>query len=561
MKDRSCTLSRSGTVWRASTVLTVVIVLLAGVLLNGIGATARATDLPTPADPTVTPSTVPGKPVVDPTGPLLATPDTGTQREYSAATWDVLANDRCANVTPCTKAHLATPMTITSFPTGWTVFLTEDDQIAVRIPDGNKSGSYTIAYTITDGSATASTYLRLSVYLPKTPDHYNPPQGSRFSRAFVRGSAGHIRSGILRTINSAPRGSQIRIMSWSFASPAYRQALHAAMLRGVSVQIIMAKPIDPKLSDLAKLRKIFGSNRYAKDSLRGSWVYQCRGSCRGTGGVMHAKIFMFSQSYNTRWIVMTGSGNMTDFAAEGQWNQIYTTTNNQAAYNAVLTEFMQAKLDKPHRPRTLTVALPATTYWFTPLNADTTKADFLYQQLNQVACTNSGTSTGRTRIRIAMYTWTGKRGLWMARKIRAMWNAGCDVRIVYAIMGTQVRGILYSPAGRGRIPMRQTLLVDEDHQPIWYLHQKYIVVGGNIAGKPDQYESFQGSFNFSDLGMHSDENMQELTGYSNFAPYVEDFNQVWVQPQTRAPDPNSYVSAEDRTIKLGTGRYKYMDPD
>jgi phosphatidylserine/phosphatidylglycerophosphate/cardiolipin synthase-like enzyme len=541
----------------------VIVVLLTGVLLSGLGSTARATDLPSPADPTMTPSSAApkAKAAVDPSGPLVANPDKGTQREYSAATWNVLANDRCANVTPCTKALMTAPMRIISYPAGWKVLLTADDQIRINIPDGNKAGNYLIAYTITDGSASASTYLQLTVFLPKTPDHFNPPQGSRFSHAFVRGSAGHIRNGILRTINSAPRGSQIRIMSWSFSSPAYRQALHAAMLRGVSVQIIMAKPINPKLSDLAKLKKIFGSKRFAKDPLRGSWVYQCRGSCRGTGGVMHAKIFLFSQSYNTRWIVMTGSGNMTDFAAQGQWNQIYTTTNNQAAYNAVLNEFMQAKHDEPVKPRTMTITLPTTTYWFTPLNADTTKADFIYQQLRQVNCTPASTSGKVTKIRIAMYTWRDDRGNWMAHQIRNLWNKGCDVRIIYAIMGPRIQNILYSPGGRGRIPMRQTLLVDEDHQPVWYLHQKYIAVGGNVAGNPGVYETFQGSFNFSDLGMHSDENMQKLNGYANFEPYVNDFNQVWVQPETRAPDPNSYVLAEDRTVKLGTGRYKYMDPD
>jgi hypothetical protein len=106
--------------------------------------------------------------------------------------------------------------------------------------------------------------------------------------------------------------------------------------------------------------------------------------------------------------------------------------------------------------------------------------------------------------------------------------------------------------------MRQTLLVDEDHRPVWYLHQKYMVIGGNVAGKPNAYQVYQGSFNFSNLGMRSDENTQLVEGYANFRTFLADFNQVWAQRETRAPNPNSYVLQEQR---LGQGRYRYMDPD
>ncbi|MFL6159368.1 MAG: phospholipase D-like domain-containing protein [Marmoricola sp.] len=498
---------------------------------------------------------------VESAGTIAANPDYVTQRSYYTASWPVLTNDKCENVTPCTVANLSGFPVITTKPAGWTVTVTTAATIRVTIPENTVTGPQVIGYSITDSSATVNGTLTVQVVLPPTPNHYNPPQGSKFSHAFISNSAYNIRTHVLRTIGSVPAGSQIRILSWSFNSPKIMSALIAAKRRGVSVQIIMSPPADPRQSEYRSLVKYFGLNRYGKNSLRGSWVYKCRASCRGTGGTMHAKVFLFSQAYNTRWVIMSGSGNLTDFASKGQWNQQYTTTNNEAAYNAILNVFMQAKADRAVRPRQLTLTFPTTTYFFTPLSTRTTTSDFIYQALNKVQCTGAANSTGRTRVRISMYTWRDTRGDWMARQVRRLWNAGCDVRIIFAIMGTRNKAILYSPSGRGRIPMRQTILVDSDHRPVWYLHQKYIAVGGKISGDPSAFQTFQGSFNFSDLGMRSDENMQQLNGYAAYAPYITDFDQIWKQRQTRAPDPNSYVKQAERTVRLGTGRYKFMDPD
>ena len=241
-----------------------------------------------------------------------------------------------------------------------------------------------------------------------------------------------------------------------------------------------------------------------------------------------------------------------------QWNQQYTTTGDKTIYNDIYNVFIQAKKDVPATPRQLEFNYPKTTYWFTPLTGRSTGYDFTYKALQNIQCTGAATKTGRTVIRISMYVWRDDRGDWMARRIRQLWNQGCDIRIIYAIMGNRNKAILYSPTGRGRIPMRQTIQVDEDHRPVWYLHQKYIAIAGKIGTNPRAFETHQGSFNFSDLGMRSDENMQKLYGYANYQPYNADFNQIWKQRETRAPDPNSYVLQVER-IGTGTGRYQFME--
>src|SRR5690349_6584974 len=129
---------------------------------------------------------------------------------------------------------------------------------------------------------------------------------------------------------------------------------------------------------------------------------------------------------------MSGSGILTDFAAKGQWNQLYTNTHNQPIYAAVIRVFGQMQPGRPACPRQLTLKFPDTTYFFTPMSGAEPQFDFVLQGLRQVQCTGASVQGGRTKIRIAMYTWRDRRGDWMAKQVRKLWNEGCDVRIIYA---------------------------------------------------------------------------------------------------------------------------------
>ncbi len=569
---------RTGTARRAGGLATLIALLIACLALGALGASAGATPgapgapgvttspSPAAATSTATPAATSDTSAPPPSPSLVARPDSAAIPTDSHLYVDVLANDTCNGVTPCTVENMAPPpsprMTATG-PTGWTISITTKGVIRVDVPPDTTAGTRIVTYTITDPQTPqpVSGILKVLVKLQPTPQKFTPPQGTKFSHAFVKGSSYQIRTQILRTIKSTPKGAQIKILSWSFKSQVLRDALVAAKKRGVSVQVILAGRSNVNNSDYGFLLKNLGANRYGKSVTTGSWVYRCSHSCRGTTGTMHAKVYLFSQAYNTLWVSMTGSGNMTDFAGQGQWNQMFTNTNNKPAFDALYNVFQQAKTDKPAHPQQLTITLPTTTFFFAPFATPTVKSDFMNAALNKVRCTgNSAFPNGRTRIRIAMYTWRDSRGTWLARTVRRLWDQGCDVRIIYAIISTGLKGILYSPAGRGRIPMRQTLLVDQKHQPVWYLHDKYIAIEGNINGHPNSYVAYQGSFNFSDLGLTSDENFQRLPGAAWTTPYFTDFSQIWQQPETRAPDPFNYVLPEERIV-LGRGVYRYMEPN
>ena len=113
--------------------------------------------------------------------------------------------------------------------------------------------------------------------------------------------------------------------------------------------------------------------------------------------------------------------------------------------------------------------------------------------------------------------------------------------------------------------MRQIMLTNRQGTPIYYLHGKWMAITGNYAGVRNNSVSFQGSFNFSDLGFRSDENFERLSGRAVYDRFARDFTLLWKDRQARAPSPVSTISNVERTAPgdptLGTGTYRYMESD
>jgi hypothetical protein len=473
---------------------------------------------------------------------------------------NVAANDDC-HAQPCSFA--VDPTTV---PGGWNVMLDPGTGVmTISVPRGTVPGGYQVAYTVTDegpGGGPASAPIRGVVSVPVTPDSFNPPAGMVFSHPYRKGYRYTIRDQILRAINSTPSGATIKAASWSFSSKTYRNALAAARARGVVVQLVLAWRNKPKNSDYGRLTRTFGTSVTAD----GTWVRKCWHSCRGVGGTMHSKIFMFSKVYRTPYVLMSGSANLTDFAVTNQWNQMNTVVNDPAVYNEAVNVFTQMYQDRP-APYVETHFPNLTSYYY-PRGRATPRNDFMLQALAPVRCTgavNAG-KNGRTIVKIAMYAWYQDRGKWLAKRVRQLWQQGCQVQIVYAISSNPVKSILYSPAGRGRIPMRQILLTNTKGTPIYYLHDKWVSITGNYAGVRDNSVSLQGSFNFSDLGFISDEQFQMLPGRDVYNRFARDFKLLWTDRQARAPSPVSKIPTiegrySENDLRLGTGVYRYMESD
>jgi phospholipase D-like protein len=543
--------------------LTLVMALLAGMLGGIVGGPARADDTTPPTDGASS-ATQPGqgqqsqdglgKLVAGLAAPVLGPDDTFVLKRGLTETDPVGANDNCPTCT----------YTVTSAPPGWGTNpavggSAPGGNLMIWVPGAAAPGMYQIGYTVSDGTGpTTAAVLNVAV----TPDDYNPPAGMIFSHPYRKGYRFTIRDHVLRTINSTPPGATIQAASWSFSSKAYRTALQAATARGVKVQLVLAWRNKPKNSDYRLLTRAFGTNVTPE----ANWVKKCFRSCRGVGGTMHSKMFMFSQVYRTPYVYISGSANLTDFAVTNQWNQMNTVTGDKAVYDEAVNVFTQMYHDAP-APYVET-HFPSLTSYYYPRGRVSPSNDFMVQALAPVRCkgaVNAGKG-GRTIVKIAMYAWYQNRGKWLAKRVRQLWQQGCQVQIVYAISSNPVKSILYSPAGRGRIPMRQILLTNTQGTPIYYLHDKWVSITGNYAGVPNNSVSFQGSFNFADLGFSSDEQFQMIPGRDVYDRFAHDFKLLWTDRQARAPSPVSKIpTIEGRysqdDLRLGTGVYRYMDAD
>ena len=161
---------------------------------------------------------------------------------------------------------------------------------------------------------------------------------------------------------------------------------------------------------------------------------------------------------------MYGSANATDLAAYAQWNDIYTMRGQGDGLPGVHAVFKQMARDS-----NVDAALPGVParqhhVGLLPLQGRGTKKDPVMEVLNDIVCKGAtdGTGTkGKTRIRIAQTSMWGDRGIMIAQRLGTCGNRGCDIKIVYAVLGNEVLvGASRTPAAAecrsGRSPRTST---------------------------------------------------------------------------------------------------------
>ncbi|MBM7520275.1 phospholipase D-like domain-containing protein [Nocardioides nitrophenolicus] len=359
---------------------------------------------------------------------------------------------------------------------------------------------------------------------------------------------------IISTVKNVPAGETIRLMTWNFDSPKLTKVFVNAHKRGVSVQIIMARGLAKSQGpgrSYPTLRKALAKGNADRPKPLRSWIRTCASTCRGKGGAMHSKLMLVSRSGATSWIAMQGSGNFTGAAAVQQFNDWTTITENQPLYDGWMTMWKQAKKDKNTKPLRFTV--PSTT---TPGSTITSifaphkkKVDPALKVLNQVQCTGaSNVPGGRTKVRIANAVWGDQRGVKVARKVRALANAGCDVRIVFMMMPLKIRNIL-----RG-LPAKQMVYITGATANKFkdrYVHLKGLSVQGNVGGRADGNVVLSSSENWTQLGWHSDE--QNVIFWDDAALAAKYADQVDLIYRQAPRSINNYVNSADPNGRIVPG--------
>ena len=105
------------------------------------------------------------------------------------------------------------------------------------------------------------------------------------------------------------------------------------------------------------------------------------------------------------------------------------------------------------------------------------------------------------------------RGVWIAKRLKRLWNAGCNVKIIYAVTSRPVLAILRSRAGRGPIPMRQSVIRNAYGEIVKYNHNKWMTITGHWGSSTRRLRVFAGSSNWGNLAFTSDEQMQQIRSY------------------------------------------------
>lgn len=403
-----------------------------------------------------------------------------------------------------------------------------------------------------------------TAYNPTTP--YKPLTGATINEPRNKAKRHIIMDRLIATIRSVPAGGLVRMSDWNIDSGYFVKNALAAHNRGVTVQILMSGGVadrqNPRTGAFAQLKKgLAGGNNSTRPTDKRSFIKGCVNSCRGFGGINHAKFLTVSQTgtkASARNIVMVSSANITLAAGVNQWNDAFTITNNAELYNYYQRMFGSMSIDKnvaqpagyaPLRPKTLPWLKAA---WFNPYRD---RPDPVLQMLNGVRCVGAKNAgyKGRTYVRVAHTALSGDRGMAIARKIKSLRAAGCYTKVVYCLMDRKIRNLLTSSAGGGAVPTRQ-LVRDRDGDGFYdqYLHTKIITISGHWNGKANAHVVRTGSENLTAKSAVSDETGFDIdqvgfeTGYSRWIDGIFNIASTKYIPKPpadarMAKDPWKYV--------------------
>jgi phosphatidylserine/phosphatidylglycerophosphate/cardiolipin synthase-like enzyme len=384
---------------------------------------------------------------------------------------------------------------------------------------------------------------------PKPPKpkvgEYTPSAGVMFNQPLSADRRRIVRH-LERSIRSVPPRGKIRIFSWNIRDTQIFDALIDAHRRGVSVQVIIWQgnsSDEVPNPGFRRMKEAFARSGNPKRAVAlRSWTVKCVGSCRGRGGFAHTKFFLFSRAHKARYISMYGSANATTFAATRQWNDMYTIVGRRDVYRDFAGVFREAARDRLAVPpyRQFSYNEGRTTIGFLPWGG-ARKGDPVLRELNRIRCKGATGGTGvngRTRIRIAQTAILDARGIKIAKRLKRMWDRGCDIKIVYALLGNRARAELNARGGRGPVPFRQ-IVQDFNADGIYdrYLHLKAMTVSGIYNGDTSREVTFNGSHNWTGMSMASDEVTGRIFGAGVRKLYSAEIDRIWNNP----PPPSMTV--------------------
>ena len=321
--------------------------------------------------------------------------------------------------------------------------------------------------------------------------------------------------------------AEIKISLYSIADSAFANAVIAANRRCVSVQILMNNHLDAASSpSWGRILNALGP-RSRQWATQRSFTYRCTHGCIG-GSVLHSKFYLFSRAGGAQNTVMVGSSNMTYNAVNVQWNDLFTVNGNRLLYAQYRTMFARMVPDVPGDGPWTFRAGPYTSTFY-PFRTATVNTDRTMRELRSIRCsgaTGGAGIAGHSVLYVDMHSWHGARGLYLAKRVRQMYDAGCYVRILYSFMGKGTYHLLTAGTGPRMVARRVLFPGPRGVVAAKYSHMKMVAVSGNVAGNPAAWVTWTGSNNWADRTLTADEVTIRIPSRAVYRAYVAHWDYV-----------------------------------
>ncbi|WP_035812937.1 phospholipase D-like domain-containing protein [Jiangella gansuensis] len=318
----------------------------------------------------------------------------------------------------------------------------------------------------------------------------------------VAGDGDAIVRRICGMVHQAPNGSLIRIAHFVISGTSgqdFVDALVAAHRRGVNVQVVL-DGWQVTNAAVTALRAELGTDRTQR-----SWLHVCTGlspegntaACIGTKG-QHNKFYLFSETGGAADVVVQSSANFTDLNTTTYWNNATTVVGSRELYDAYGSYFddlaAERRTDDYDRAVTTRVRGGTVTAHFFPI-AD---GDPVVDHLARVSCSTP------TTIRIGMSEWDTHR-IGIAQRLVELAGSGCRVSIVHGPMDDDVRELLSSAPGV------ELHALDDGGALPGRIHSKYLLVEGEVDGRPGARWTLTGSPNFNTTSLRRNDEAMLVT--------------------------------------------------
>lgn len=420
--------------------------------------------------------------------------------------------------------------------------------------------------------AAASTAPAALLAARKPNKKWKVPIGPKFNNPMVPKKRFVIERHVLRAIRNTPKGEKITISAYSLDRQVFADELIRAKKRGVKVKVLLNDHLVPNAQ--VRIQRVLGHN-----TKKSSFLKRCVSGCRADENEynnLHSKFYLFSRTGRNRNVVMLGSYNMTMNAVRWQWNDLYTTVGKKTLYDQFTALFNDMRPDWDKRRATYEFCdggrvCPAGDmekyHTFVFPRHTTPSKDVVLDILNNVQCvyTDAAGVQKRTLLRLSMHSMRGRRGNYIADRLRQLYADGCNLRVNYGLMGYHTKQHIGAPTARGRVPLRSTgfNLVDDpvsynsDDEEVpenieRYTHHKYFVLKGSYKGVVDSNIVWTGSTNWSSLGTPQDEILFTMHGRQNVRDYLANFDLMWHEPYSRDAYTTTYSSwrtADGRVVR------------